>query len=294
MLSKEASSADSVSAVPSHPVIFSWEQNLHRKGHPAKGTKKGRLRCFFIQLAQKDQRVLSSLLLGFPLGSACAGAQKVGVQEHVEVENAVVRRTLLPFLHVIQLFLGSLLNDPLEHGFIILVSVFGNGLQHTDQARQEEALDLLHAAVKIDGGEQGFESICNDALTLFSAPGNDLAVTEGHEISQADLGSQNGKSGLAHQCGAGFSQEAFVLTGKSGKQIFRCDHRKNGISEELQALVAFDLTAFIFVAVVMMFGIWEFDVAIDIFLVTYLFKVILAIVDTPFVYLLKKINPMNL
>ena len=44
----------------------------------------------------------------------------------------------------------------------------------------------------------------------------------------------------------------------------------------------------------MIFGIWELDVALDIFMVTYLFKVILSIADTPFVYLLKKINPMDL
>ena len=54
------------------------------------------------------------------------------------------------------------------------------------------------------------------------------------------------------------------------------------------------MDTFIFVSVVMMFGIWKFDVAIDIFMVTYLFKAILSIVDTPFVYLLKKINPMDL
>ena len=43
-----------------------------------------------------------------------------------------------------------------------------------------------------------------------------------------------------------------------------------------------------------MFGLWEMEIAVDIFFVTYLFKVILSISDTPFVYLLKKVNPMDL
>ena len=65
--------------------------------------------------------------------------------------------------------------------------------------------------------------------------------------------------------------------------------RNNG-----STLISQFVDTFIFVTVVMIFGIWELDVALDIFMVTYLFKVILSIADTPFVYLLKKINPMDL
>ena len=65
--------------------------------------------------------------------------------------------------------------------------------------------------------------------------------------------------------------------------------RNNG-----STLISQFVDTFIFVAVVMLFGIWEFDVAIDIFIVTYFFKVILSIADTPFVYLLKKVNPLDL
>ena len=65
--------------------------------------------------------------------------------------------------------------------------------------------------------------------------------------------------------------------------------RNNG-----STLISQFVDTFIFTAIVMMFGLWEMDIAVDIFLVTYLFKVILSISDTPFVYLLKKINPMDL
>lgn len=65
--------------------------------------------------------------------------------------------------------------------------------------------------------------------------------------------------------------------------------RNNG-----STLISQFVDTFIFTAIVVMFGLWEMESAVDIFLVTYFFKVILSISDTPFVYLLKKINPMNL
>ena len=43
-----------------------------------------------------------------------------------------------------------------------------------------------------------------------------------------------------------------------------------------------------------MFGLWELDAAISIFFVTYFVKAILSICDTPFVYLLKKVKPLDL
>ena len=65
--------------------------------------------------------------------------------------------------------------------------------------------------------------------------------------------------------------------------------RNNG-----STLISQFVDTFIFTAVVVMFGLWEMEIAVDIFFVTYLFKVILSISDTPFVYLLKKVNPMDL
>lgn len=51
---------------------------------------------------------------------------------------------------------------------------------------------------------------------------------------------------------------------------------------------------FLFTSIVVMFGLWEVSDSIQIFAITYLFKVLLSISDTPFVYLLKKVNPMDL
>ena len=50
----------------------------------------------------------------------------------------------------------------------------------------------------------------------------------------------------------------------------------------------------LFTGIVVAFGLWTMEDAIEIFTVTYLFKVILSISDTPFVYLLKKVNPLDL
>ncbi len=41
-------------------------------------------------------------------------------------------------------------------------------------------------------------------------------------------------------------------------------------------------------------GIYEFSILKEIFLTTYLFKVVIAMLDTPFVYLIRKIKPLNL
>ena len=54
------------------------------------------------------------------------------------------------------------------------------------------------------------------------------------------------------------------------------------------------IDTFIFTAIVYMFGLWELDAAISIFFVTYFVKAILSICDTPFVYLLKKVKPLDL
>lgn len=40
-------------------------------------------------------------------------------------------------------------------------------------------------------------------------------------------------------------------------------------------------------------GVFPFEVVIDIFLTTYIIKLIVAVLDTPFVYLIKKIKPAN-
>ena len=65
--------------------------------------------------------------------------------------------------------------------------------------------------------------------------------------------------------------------------------RNNG-----STLISQFVDTFIFTAIVVMFGLWSMDVAVEIFFITYFFKVILSISDTPFVYLLKKVDPLDL
>lgn len=65
--------------------------------------------------------------------------------------------------------------------------------------------------------------------------------------------------------------------------------RNNG-----STLISQFVDTFIFTAIVVLFGLWQMDVAVEIFFVTYFFKVILSISDTPFVYLLKRVNPLDL
>lgn len=40
-------------------------------------------------------------------------------------------------------------------------------------------------------------------------------------------------------------------------------------------------------------GLYPFEVVVSIFITTYLFKVLVAFADTPFIYIMKKIKPMN-
>ena len=40
-------------------------------------------------------------------------------------------------------------------------------------------------------------------------------------------------------------------------------------------------------------GVWSFDIVVDIFITTYIIKVIVAFFDTPFVYIIKKIKPLE-
>lgn len=49
-----------------------------------------------------------------------------------------------------------------------------------------------------------------------------------------------------------------------------------------------------FTAIVVAFGIWPLDVALEIYMVTYLIKGLLSILDTPFIYLMKKIKPLDI
>lgn len=65
--------------------------------------------------------------------------------------------------------------------------------------------------------------------------------------------------------------------------------RNNG-----STLISQFIDTLIFTLIVVMFGLWEPAVAVQIFFVTYLVKALLSIADTPFVYLLKKVEPLDL
>lgn len=65
--------------------------------------------------------------------------------------------------------------------------------------------------------------------------------------------------------------------------------RNNG-----STLISQLIDTLIFTAIVYMFGLWELEVAISIFFVTYFVKALLSIADTPFVYILKKVKPLDL
>ncbi len=63
--------------------------------------------------------------------------------------------------------------------------------------------------------------------------------------------------------------------------------RNNG-STLLSQLI--DTTIFVPIAFI---GLFEFDIVVSIFITTYFIKVIVAALDTPFIYLIKKINPLQ-
>lgn len=65
--------------------------------------------------------------------------------------------------------------------------------------------------------------------------------------------------------------------------------RNNG-----STLISQFVDTLIFTSIVVIFGLWEPDVAVQIFFATYFVKALLSIADTPFVYLLKKVKPLNL
>lgn len=65
--------------------------------------------------------------------------------------------------------------------------------------------------------------------------------------------------------------------------------RNNG-----STLISQFIDTLIFTVIVYMFGLWELEAAISIFFVTYFLKALLSLSDTPFVYLLKKVKPLEL
>lgn len=73
-------------------------------------------------------------------------------------------------------------------------------------------------------------------------------------------------------------------TGNSNKKLWL---RNNG-STLISQLV--DTTVFTFIA---FYGTYETAIFTSIFLTTYVFKVIVALCDTPFIYIARKINPIN-
>ncbi len=50
----------------------------------------------------------------------------------------------------------------------------------------------------------------------------------------------------------------------------------------------------IFTGIVAAFGIWSPALALEIYFVTYVLKFVLSIIDTPFIYLMKKIKPLDI
>lgn len=65
--------------------------------------------------------------------------------------------------------------------------------------------------------------------------------------------------------------------------------RNNG-STVLSQLV--DTT--IFTGIVAAFGIWPPELALEIYFVTYILKFVLSVLDTPFIYLMKRIKPLDI
>lgn len=72
------------------------------------------------------------------------------------------------------------------------------------------------------------------------------------------------------------------------------EHKWLWVRNNGSTLLSQFIDTLIFTTIVYLFGLWSLENAISIFFATYIIKGILSICDTPFVYLLKKIKPLEL
>ena len=94
------------------------------------------------------------MLFGHLLAAALAPGDLIGVEADSHHEMLVVVGAGFLLHHIAQPLLGVLLDDLLQAGLVIGLSVLALG----DEG-QDEALCHLHAAVQIQGGNDGLKGI---------------------------------------------------------------------------------------------------------------------------------------
>ena len=153
----------------------------------------------------------------------------------------VVVGAALPGDHVLQLFLGVLLDNLLQGGLVVLKGLYALGLGRRGDKPQDEPLGLLQAAaVQVDGGGGGLEHVRQNAGALPPA-GVALPVAQAQKVPHMEGLGKPAQASLADKAGPGFGQLALWQLGKIFKQVLRRDKPQHRVPQKLQPLVAFAL-----------------------------------------------------
>src|SRR5690606_18740535 len=179
---------------------------------------------------------------GYLFGDAAAGALAAGLfiqqaDPALHVEGAAVRVALDVHHLVLGQFAAPRLQEFLQAGLGVLVGVHqGQAVQLVGQPGQHAFAGPLHAAVQVDGADQGFQGVGEDGFTAVAAA-LQLARPQAQVIAQAEAAGQHGQGLALDQARAQARQLAFAGLREALEQRLAGDEVEDGVAEEFQALV---------------------------------------------------------
>ena len=188
----------------------------------------------FLDDAQQLQGLAGGVLLRHFLAAALAPGHAVRVEPDGHHKVLVVVGAGLLLHHIAQLLFGVLLDDLLQAGLVVGLGVLALG----DEG-QDEVLCHLHAAVEVEGGDEGFKGVRHDA-GAGAAPAVLFAPAQTQVIAEIDLLSELEQCALADEAGADAGQIALRAVSIGVEQIVRRDDLQHAVAQKLKPLVVFD------------------------------------------------------
>ena len=191
------------------------------------------------RVATERQHVLAfalagGVLLRHFLAASLAPGHAVRVEPDGHHKVLVVVGAGLLLHHIAQLLLGILLDDLLQAGLVVGLGVLALG----DEG-QDEVLCHLHAAVEVEGGDEGFKGVRHDA-GAGAAAAVLFAPAQTQVIAEIDLLSELEQCALADEAGADAGQIALGAVGIGVEQVVRRDDLQHAVAQKFQPLVVLD------------------------------------------------------
>ena len=119
-----------------------------------------KIEIFACLIAHQLQCFACRLLFGFLLAASAAFADDIAVEVHLYGEVLVMVGAMLAGEDVFEPFTGVLLNDLLQHRFVVFKRAFACRLRRRFNLVQYKALGFLQAAgIEIDRRRNGFEHV---------------------------------------------------------------------------------------------------------------------------------------